>query len=866
MKRKKGGLLLILVGILLLFSPVVIAGELKHDLEEIILKTPAEEEVPVILLFHKKPMPADISIIKSEGASIKRQYKIINAVAAKVPAKSVDKIAKKAFIKLAEPDYKVKLVLDKSTLQIQADKVWGVEVTGKEIDVAVLDTGIHDEHPALRVEKEIDYTGEGTDDLHGHGTHVAGIIASIDSVYRGVAYDADLFNVKVLNKYGSGYGSDIISGIEWAIENGAEVISMSFGAEIDPCDGTDAISQAVDNAVSQGVVAVVAAGNAGPESGTITSPGCSEKAITVGAVDDSDNIASFSSRGPTDDGRVKPDLVAPGVLITSTWKDNSFVSLSGTSMSTPHVSGVAALLLEADSSLGPSDIKEILKSSALDLGLDENTQGAGRIDAYAAYSSIIKQANITITKFETDKKVVNIDDSFKTILNVENSGNLNAEGVQAVLTLPLGLSTTDNLTKSINEGVISAGANATVEWIVNADEEGEYEIIVDVSSENDGSDSATTIVYVEAEENKTIENKTRMRDLNLTKMMMHGKKMGLMLKAGITPDLFIPYRVKKIFENIDLFLTYDELLKAEKKVKYATKRLVEANEMMEKGKTEFVEELIEEYERGMEEGNEISKIAKQIGKNVTKLTELIAVSTSIHLDVLKEVLEKVPEEAKPAIKRAINVSEKGNKESLELLEEIQPEKATEIYLEIAEEKLKKIKEKSEDEEEEIDDLVKEYKEKLKKVNEMMEEVEDTEFIDGLMEEVTRKQNKFLKDLPDKVSEQIKESMEKTEGVSKGEEGKGRVEGKGDVSVESENSADSKETSETDSSESRDSSESNGDSSEGSSEGSSSSSSSGRGGGRSSGKSSESSSGHGGMKETTGHTIRLLEILKNLFRR
>jgi len=93
---------------------------------------------------------------------------------------------------------------------------------------------------------------------------------------------------------------------------------MSLGAEIDPCDGTDAISQAVDKAVSKGVVVVVAAGNSGPDAGTITSPGCSKKGITVGAVDDNDNVPSWSSRGPTDDGRVKPDLVAPGVGITST--------------------------------------------------------------------------------------------------------------------------------------------------------------------------------------------------------------------------------------------------------------------------------------------------------------------------------------------------------------------------------------------------------------------------------------------------------------------------------------------------------------------------------------------------------------------
>ncbi|RLJ07655.1 MAG: hypothetical protein DRP13_03590, partial [Candidatus Aenigmatarchaeota archaeon] len=204
----KKACLLSLMIFLIAFSPLVAAGELKPDLSDIISETPADEKVPVIILFHEKPTPADISIIKSDGASIKYQYTIIDALAAQVPAQAADKIAKRAFVKLVEPDYKVKLVLDRSIPQIQADKVWEAGITGKDVDVAVLDTGIHDEHPSLTIEKEVDYTGEGTDDLHGHGTHVAGIIASTDSTYRGVAYDADLFNVKVLNKDGSGYGSD----------------------------------------------------------------------------------------------------------------------------------------------------------------------------------------------------------------------------------------------------------------------------------------------------------------------------------------------------------------------------------------------------------------------------------------------------------------------------------------------------------------------------------------------------------------------------------------------------------------------------------------------------------------------------------
>jgi serine protease AprX len=651
---------LCLLIIVLLVSTPVLAGKLKPDLADIINKTP-DQNISVIVLFYEKPGPANISIIKSDGASIKHQYKLINAVSAKIPARAADKMAKRAFVKLVEPDYKVKLVLDKSISQIQADKVWQDNITGKEIDVAVIDTGIHDEHPALTVEKEVDYTGEGTDDLNGHGTHVAGIVASTDLTYRGVAYDADLFNVKVLNKDGSGYASDVIKGIEWAVDNDAEVISMSLGAQIDPCDGTDALSQAVDSAVNKGVVAVVAAGNSGPDSGTITSPGCSKQAITVGAVDD-----TWSSRGPTDDGRVKPDIVAPGVSIKSTWKDNSFIDLSGTSMSTPHVSGVAALLLET-SSLTPNDIKNILKTTAVDLGLDENTQGAGRVDAYAAY--LYAQSTTTTSTSTTTSS------STTTILEEGNK-------------TPPGL----------------------------------------------------------AKKNKTF------------------TPPGLRKKPGITPDSWL-YGFKKFFENVDMFLTFDEVERAEKYVQYAELRLVETKEMIEKGKPEFVDDLLNEYEVNLEKGNKISKHAHQTGKNIEKLTELIAVTTSVHIDVLEDVLQKVPEQAKPAIEKAIGFSKKGNEEALDVLEKVKPEKAAEIHFRIAEKKLIKAKEKADESKiEEVKDLIKDYEQQIDKSAKSAEIAKDlgkdTDDIDKLVANAGSKHIEILSEVHDKVPEQAKPAIEK----------------------------------------------------------------------------------------------------------
>jgi subtilisin family serine protease len=142
------------------------------------------------------------------------------------------------------------------------------------------------------------------------------------------------------------------------------------------------------------VMVCVAAGNSGPGARTVGPPGCAHKVLTVGACSNSDAIASFSSRGPTSDGRVKPDVVLPGVNIAScraqgtsmgTPVDTLYTRASGTSMATPHATGIVALLVEAFPALTPAELKERMMITAINLGLDVNTQGQGRADAYGAY-------------------------------------------------------------------------------------------------------------------------------------------------------------------------------------------------------------------------------------------------------------------------------------------------------------------------------------------------------------------------------------------------------------------------------------------------------------------------------------------------
>ena len=236
-------------------------------------------------------------------------------------------------------------------------------------------------------------------DYAGHGTHVAATAAG-NGVLRGVAPDAEILAYKV---FPEAYDSVIIAAIERAIDpnndgdfsDRADVISMSLGGDGNP---DDPMSRAVDAVTEVGSVVVVAAGNSGPDTETIGSPGVARKVITVGAIDKSNNLAEFSSRGSVlgkNYGYVKPDVVAPGHLICAARYGSEFmgrglcvddrhVLISGTSMATPMVSGVAALVRQAHPDWSSQDIKRALKSSANNLGISPNMQGSGSIDALKA--------------------------------------------------------------------------------------------------------------------------------------------------------------------------------------------------------------------------------------------------------------------------------------------------------------------------------------------------------------------------------------------------------------------------------------------------------------------------------------------------
>ncbi|WP_160316950.1 S8 family serine peptidase, partial [Ardenticatena maritima] len=357
--------------------------------------TRTDRRLPVICKYRE----TDAATRRLQTLSAKRAYRLVPAVALEMTPADVAALSDDPDVEVIWYDEEVHTCLDVSVPKIKAPQVWDVGVRGAGVKIAVVDTGIDPNHPdfAGRIVAMTDFTGEGAADNHGHGTHVASIAAGSGAAsggkFVGVAPEALLLAAKVLRGDGSGRTSDVMAGVEWAVDEGAHVINLSLGSSFS-CDGTDALSVLCNNAVAAGVVVCVAAGNAGPSARTVGSPGCAADVITVGASDDNDAVANFSSRGPTADGRTKPDVLFPGVNIVAarasgtsmgTPVDASYTQASGTSMATPHAAGAAALLLAANPALTPAQVKEIFRQAAIDLGLDPNTQGAGRVDVWAAY-------------------------------------------------------------------------------------------------------------------------------------------------------------------------------------------------------------------------------------------------------------------------------------------------------------------------------------------------------------------------------------------------------------------------------------------------------------------------------------------------
>ncbi|MFU8850183.1 S8 family peptidase [Micromonospora sp. SL1-18] len=365
-----------------------------------------------------------------------------------------------------------KPALDQSVPLIGAPAAWSAGFDGTGVRVAVLDTGIDATHPDLagKISVRQNFTeGEEDDrDRVGHGTHVASTIAGSGAgsggKYRGAAPGASLLDGKVCVQFGC-LESWIVAGMQWAAESGASVVNMSLGGPNSP--EVDPLEQAVNSLTAQhGTLFVIAAGNDGADD-TVSSPATAEAALAVAAFTKSDELAEFSSRGPSADGwAVKPEIAAPGVdIVAARGKDGFlgepgqlYMPLSGTSMATPHVAGAAALLSQAHPKWTPAQLKATLMASAKpssDVGVF--AQGAGRVDVARAITQQVTTTPTSVT-FGLQEWPHDDDEVRSDVVTYHNSGS-------AEVTLRLALTTAapDGIfSLSADTVTVPAGGQASV--------------------------------------------------------------------------------------------------------------------------------------------------------------------------------------------------------------------------------------------------------------------------------------------------------------------------------------------------------------------------------------------------------------------
>lgn len=362
----------------------------------------------------------DPAQLKLDGLQVKHQYhEALYGFAAKVTREEILALKQMTEVESIGIDEVVKATVDNAGLWTGTTKVrddYGLTGDGdgfeqrhttRDVVIAIIDTGIDVNHKDLKGKvlgwKDVVNDKPQPYDDNGHGTHVAGTATGAGAVsrnMRGVAPGAALVGVKVLDAEGSGSYSGVIAGVDWVVANRAKynirVLNMSLGSA-ESSDGLDALSRAVNGAVEAGIVVVVAAGNAGPDDYTVGSPGAAARALTICALRDVGengwSLAPFSSRGPTADGRIKPDLCAPGVRISAAQAGtpDRFVAYSGTSMASPFAAGVVALMLEANPYLTPDEVRDLLIGTAQDWGKPgpDNDYGHGRINGYRAVQRIL---------------------------------------------------------------------------------------------------------------------------------------------------------------------------------------------------------------------------------------------------------------------------------------------------------------------------------------------------------------------------------------------------------------------------------------------------------------------------------------------
>ena len=442
-------------------------------------------EADVIIEFTSKSggyaaaLQKDLARIEGKRKNTRGFRLAFSGVSARVSRAGLEKLKKLPYVKAVHFDRKVQAHLANSVPHIHAPQVWQQhQAKGKGVVVAVVDTGVDYRHKALEANYAggYDFVNDDSDPLddHGHGTHVAGIVAGNSAPVVGVAPEATLLAYKVLGRDGSGLDSYVLAAIERVLDpNGdgdtsdhADVVNISLGH---PATGdNDPLVQAIENATAAGVVFCISAGNEG-QNFAVGSPGIAPSAITVGATEANDALWSSSSRGVIPGTwAIKPDVAAPGVNIVSARVGGGILVGSGTSMATPHAAGVAALIRELHPQWTPAAVKAALVSTAKEVfrptiptpSLSVVGGGSGLIDALRAVQATVLPSPATISFG------VPVGETTRT-LHLENRGNaaetlsIRATNVPAGVTLeisPSSLTVAANETAEVNVTLAIEGA------------------------------------------------------------------------------------------------------------------------------------------------------------------------------------------------------------------------------------------------------------------------------------------------------------------------------------------------------------------------------------------------------------------------
>ena len=523
---RKGLIILIVGGILLAMGAanLITAQTLPGSDDTAFSST--NEKVDVLIGFHQTPGPSEQALVRAHGGEIYREFTIVDVIAASMAPHSADALSRNPRVKYVEPDHLL-YALDQVTVQSTSETTvesapWGIErvfasethpfstwdtSTGSGMAVAILDSGIT-EHIDLKIAGGYNaFEEEGYEDVYGHGIHVAGTVAALDNdlVVKpddnnkgvvGVSPNIDLYAVKVLDDDGVGPASVIVAGIEWAINKGIPVMNMSLGTR----HHNQTLQDTCYKAYNKGHLLVAAAGNSGNRGGggdNVIYPAKYDSVIAVAASDGDDNRATWSSTGPD------VELIAPGVSVLSTWKDDTsrfdpqpfcvevdgecyyYKYGSGTSMSSPHVAGAAALAWAANPGLDNVEIREILQDTTEDLGMDDNHQGYGlvRADLSVAEALDVEVADYEVAVVAPEGAEETETGSYTYIFEIKNTGT-----EDDIYDLAVG-SDGDNFTAVVEEKIA-----------VEEDKTEEVDVEVEITEDAEAGDSATITLTAESQD------------------------------------------------------------------------------------------------------------------------------------------------------------------------------------------------------------------------------------------------------------------------------------------------------------------------------------------------------------------------------